>query len=84
MRIPGGLAVIVGVDVDEARRDQQALGVDLLGALARDLADGGDPAVLDRDVGFANGRAGAVGQVAAAHDQIEFCRHVVSPGLSGV
>ena len=52
MRIPGRLAVIVGVDVDEARRDQQALGVDLLVGAAGDLADGGDLAVLHRDIGF--------------------------------
>ena len=29
VRIPGGLAVVVGVDVDEARRDREAGGVDL-------------------------------------------------------
>ncbi len=38
-RVPGRLAVIVGVDVDETRRDQQALGVDLLGAGTSDLTD---------------------------------------------
>ncbi len=27
--VPGGLAVVVGVDVDEARRDERAVGVDL-------------------------------------------------------
>ena len=76
MRIPGRLAVIVGVDVDEARRDQKALGVDLLGAFAQNLADGGDLAVLYRDVGLMQGSARTVGQSAAAHDQIEFRRHV--------
>ena len=29
VRVPGGLAVVVGVDVDEARGDHQAVGVDL-------------------------------------------------------
>ena len=44
--VPGHLAVIVGVDVDEARRDRQALGVDLLAPGAGDAADRGDAAVL--------------------------------------
>ena len=79
-RIPGRLAVIVGVDVDEARRDQQALGVDLLGALARHLADRGDLAVLDRDVGLARAAARAVGHRAAADDQI-VVRHGFTPGF---
>ena len=84
MRIPGRLAVIVRMDVDEARRDQQALGVDLLGAAAGDLADGGDLAVLHRDIGFVQRRAGAVGHRAAADDQIEFLAMFVSPGLPEV
>ena len=46
--VPGRLAVIVRVDVDEARRDDEALGVDLLAARAGDAADRGDAAVLDR------------------------------------
>ena len=33
--VPGGLAVVVGVDVDEAGRDQRAVGVDLGGARRR-------------------------------------------------
>ena len=41
---PGDLAVIMGVDVDKAGRDQFAPGVDLFLALARDLADFGDAA----------------------------------------
>ena len=83
VRIPGRLAVIVGVDVDEARRDQQALGVDLLGGAAGHLADGGDLAVLHGDVGLVQGSAGAVGQSAAAHDQIEFRRHVRFSRVAG-
>ena len=46
--VPGRLPVIVGVDVDEARRDGQALGVDLLAPGAGNAADGGDAAVLAR------------------------------------
>ena len=33
--VPGGLAVVVGVDVDEAGRDDEARGVDGLGGVAR-------------------------------------------------
>ena len=51
--VPGRLAVVVGVDVDEARRHELALGVDLLAARAGDLADRGDAAVLDGDIGLA-------------------------------
>ena len=83
VRIPGRLAVIMGVDVDEARRDQQALGVDLLGGAAGHLADGGDLAVLHGDVGLVQRSAGAVGQSAAAHDQIEFRRHVRFSRVAG-
>ena len=83
MRIPGRLAVIVRVDVDEARRDQQALGVDLLVGAAGDLADGRDLAVLHRDVGFVQRRAGAVGNGAATDDEIEFLRHVRFSRIAG-
>ena len=82
-RVPGRLAVVVGVDVDEAGRDQQALGIDFLAATAGDLADRRDPALLHRDVRLAQRRAAAVRHAAAAHDQIVFRRHVVSPGFRG-
>ena len=65
-----GLAVVVSVDVDEARGDQHALGVDLLGARSRDLADGGDAAVLDAYVGGEAFAARSVHDGPAAHDQI--------------
>ena len=83
MRVPGRLAVIVGVDIDEARRDQQPLGVDLLAASSSDHTDGGDLAVLDGDVRFARAGARAVRHRAAAHDQIVF-RHCSLPGLAEV
>ena len=35
LRVPGGLAVVVGVDVDEAGRDERAVGVDLARARRR-------------------------------------------------
>ena len=43
--VPGGLAVVVHVDVDEAGRDEQAVGVELLGGGAVDPPDLGDDAV---------------------------------------
>ena len=60
----------MGVDVDEARRDQLAARVDLLGALAVELADGGDLAVLDRDIGLDQRAAPAVGDGTIADDEI--------------
>ena len=70
-RVPGELRVVVGVDVDDARRDHQAVGVDhLVGRLAREPADGGDAPVADRDVGDLPGQAGAVDDEAAADQQV--------------
>ena len=55
-RIPADLAVVVGVDVDEAGRDQQPVGVDRApGRSAGQIADLGDDAVVDRDVGGPRG-----------------------------
>ena len=68
--LPGGLTVEVGVNVDKARGHQQALGIDLLKGRATDLADGGNAAVLDRDVGDARLAAKAVMDGAAADDQV--------------
>ena len=48
--------------------------------LPGDLADGGDLAVLDRDIGLARAGARAVGHRAAADDQIEV-RHGFTPGF---
>ena len=73
--VPGRLAVIVGVDVDEARRDGEALGVDLLAPGAGHAADGGDAAVLHGDVGLARRTARAVEHGAVAHHQIELSGH---------
>jgi len=41
----------VGVAVDEAGGDEQAVGVDLAGATLGNPADLGDASVLDRDIG---------------------------------
>ena len=77
-RIPGRLAVIVGVDVDEARRDQQALGVDLLAPSAATVPTAAICAV-DRDIGGHGRPAPPVGDLAAPDDQI-VC-HVTMPPL---
>ena len=75
---PGDLAVEMRVDVDKARRDQLALGVDLFGARAGDLTDLRDLAVADRDVALERFAAAAVGDRPAAHHEVEF-RHGVPP-----
>ena len=49
--VPGRLAVVVGVDVDEARRHQGPVGVDLPPPGAGDGTDLGDDAAVDGDVG---------------------------------
>ena len=52
--VPGGLAVVVGVDVDEAGGDQGAVGVDLRAPAPSDNRADRDDAVVDHgDVGTA-------------------------------
>ena len=77
--VPGDLAVILGVDVDEARRHRETLGVDLLAACAFDAAHGGDPAVLNGNVGLARLGSGAIDHGAVAHHQIVLGCHGVLP-----
>ena len=67
---PGDLAVIMGVDVDKAGRDQLAPGVDLFLALARDPADFGDAAACYGDIGLEQFAAHAVGNAAAADHEV--------------
>ena len=64
----------MGVDIDKARRDQFAPGVDLFLALAEDLADLGDAAAGDGDIGFEQVAALAVGNVAAADHEVRGSR----------
>ena len=52
-RVPGDLAVVVRVHVDEPGRDHEAGGVDLLATGLVDGAHRGDAAVVDGDVGRA-------------------------------
>src|SRR5581483_6066509 len=77
---PGDLAVVMGVDVDKAGRDQLAPGVDLFPALACDLADLADAAVLDGDIAFTEIAAASVGDGAAADHEV--MSHGVSSRLS--
>ena len=67
-----GEVVGVGVDVDEAGRDDQAGGVDRPRAAGDrgKRADRGDAAVLDRDVGRRAGAPGAVDHLTAGDQQV--------------
>ena len=58
--VPGNLSVEVGVSVDEAGRDDQAVGVDLFASGVGDPSDRGDPPVLDGQVRAHAGRSRAV------------------------
>ena len=66
MRIPGGLPVVVGVDVDEAGCHQTAPGIDFTMAFAFDHADFGDASIVDGDIGLLARCAAAVDDGAAA------------------
>ncbi len=74
--VPGGLPVVVRVDVDPARRHQEAVGVDFAAPLFLDLADGGDDAAVDGDVAGRGRATRAVGNGAAPDDQVV---HGVAP-----
>jgi len=56
----------MGVDVDEARGDEQAPGVDFFLAFAGHLPNGGDLAAFYRDVAVEKGRAAAVRDAGAS------------------
>ena len=68
--VPRRLAVIVGVDIDKARRDDLAARVDLLGAGGRDPPDARDPPILHTDIGFKRRCAGSVHDGPAPDHQI--------------
>ena len=75
--VPADLAVVVGVDVDEARGDDAAGGIDRLrrlplqsGAVAVATTNLDDPAVLDPDVGPERLVPGAVDDGAAGDRQV--------------
>src|SRR3954447_21310532 len=70
-RVPGGLAVVVRVDVDEARRHQAAIGVHLAVCVLVDASDGDDSSVGDADVRGALCRTGPVYERPALDHQVE-------------
>ena len=77
--IPEHLRVVVGVDVDESRRDDVAAGVER--ALAVEpVADRADVAVRDRDVRPDTGRAGPVDDRAAPDDEVRAHRLSIRSG----
>ena len=70
-RIPEHLGVVVRVDVDEARRDDEAVGVDGARRGLVDLADRDDAPVAYADVSTAACRSGAVDDAATADEQVQ-------------
>src|SRR5262249_56019007 len=58
VRIPGRLAVVVRVHVDEAGRDDEAPRVERVARRSGHDTHGGDPGAVDGDVGAARGIAG--------------------------
>ena len=71
-RIEQHRVVGMGVDVDEAGADHLAGGVDHVGCLRRrEVANGGDTAVADADVGALGRSTGAVYYHAAAENDVE-------------
>ena len=69
-RVPHRLAVVMGVHVDPAGRDQEARGVDLALAGALLAADAGDASARDRHIPGEWRLAGAVDNGAAANDDV--------------
>jgi hypothetical protein len=75
------LAVIVGVNIDEAGRHDAAFGVDLLGGGARDLADCSDAPVPDGDICLARRGPRAVDYRSIADDEVILFGHGVSSDI---
>ena len=69
--VPGHLAIVVGVNVDEAGGDMGAVCVDDAPGRAGDLADLNDQAVLNGHVGASGRRACAVDHDAIADDCVQ-------------
>ena len=70
MRIPGGLGVVVGVDVDKARRHPAAAGIDLARCRAEARPDFAHATFVDGDIRFPRLGTGAIHQRASANDQL--------------
>src|SRR4030095_4126096 len=69
-RVPVELHVVVGVHVEEARRHDQAVGIDGAQSFPSDAADRGDPPALHRGGGGVAGQPGAIDDVAAADHEV--------------
>src|SRR5262249_23039463 len=74
---------VVGVDVDEAGRDDRAVGVDGLARVLVDVADRDNPSRAHTDVRALLGCAGAVDDLSTADHQIEHATPPSSDALSG-
>src|SRR5262249_40585097 len=68
--VPGDLAVVVGVDVDESGRDQQARRVDFAASCAGLAADAGDYLAVDRDIANKCWRSGSIYDLAVTNDEV--------------
>ena len=75
-RVPADLRVVMRVRVDKAGRDDSAGRIDDFRRAVADPADLGDLAILDRDIGLAPLRAGAVDHGAVLDQQIVGHRHI--------
>src|SRR5262249_5190194 len=78
-RVPSDLCVIMSVQVDEAGRDNESIGVDnLLGKPRRSAANLCDLAILDVDIAAIARDAGTVDNGAAFNKDVNL-RHVLFP-----
>jgi hypothetical protein len=79
-RVPGHLAVVVGVDVDEAGCDDVAGRIDLLESGDIDRADGRDHAAVDGNIRVPGRATSSIDHKAATNHQIMHCRSPFNRG----
>jgi len=70
VRVPGGLSVIVGVDIDPSGRDEETCRIDLAPPLAHVDSDGDDAIPVDRDIGSALLGSGAIDDGSTANYEV--------------
>src|SRR5205807_710962 len=70
LRVPGGLAVVVGVDVDPPREHEQSAGIDLPVGPIANAADLADAVSVDGHIGRRRSGAGAVDDCPAPDDEV--------------
>ncbi len=85
IRVPLDLSVVVGVQVDEARRDNQPVGVEQLVGVGRIhlAANLGDHAIFDPDIGNKSGDTGPIDHSPPANQNVKFC-HQSLQAIQGV